>query len=394
MESGFKDTICTLTGHCIEYSAVALVCLWCWPPLTPYRQMWPRLLLTMSSVLESPNCAKYACASSSQPPAVLSSSTCVFYNASSNSYLSGACDDHYSKYCQLQYAANSTCTLMPEPEPLTSWPGEACLNDTSCLSGNCLGGVCYGVGFNETCENDYDCSPGLFCNNTVCEFLSNLKETCASDYDCLNNAGCNFGLCTPYLSLGDGTAVDMCNDFANLLCQSTLCLTDSGTGKSYCLGTMTSKAALPASCTNSLTCVSNTDPKWTGTNPGVLYSACTCGYNPTGMSYCAAFPGDPVGVTYMTSLKAWINSPSIHLCNTHRRFNQECMQLHWDATSFNTYTSALLSYNYYPALQGIDSCTKGNYLQDYYLAQARINNVTLPSGAGMVTLTVLVWLAG
>lgn len=359
--------------------------------------MWPRLLLTLSSVLESPQCATYQCASATTPPAVLSSATCVYYNVSSNSYLSGSCKDHYLKYCDLQYAANSTCTLPPTPEPLQSWPGEACLNDTSCLSGNCLGGVCYGAGFNETCGDDFECSPGLFCNNTVCEFAlstNNPLEICTSDFDCLNNAGCNNGLCVPYLSIAAGSAVQTCSDFTNLLCQSTLCLTDSKTGASYCLGILAAKASGVVPCSSSQTCASLTDSTWKGTNPGVLYSACTCGYNPTGASYCAPFPGDPTGQAYLTSLKQWVSSTAILMCNTRRRFNAECMQLHWDSVLFNGFTYSELKYNYYPALQGMDSCTQANFLQDYFQAFARVSNTTEPSGAGIVTLGVLVWLVG
>jgi len=359
--------------------------------------MWPGLLLSLSSVLESPQCASYQCASTASPPAFLNSATCVFYNAPNNTYLSGSCKDHYMKYCDLQYMTNSTCSLMPEPVPLQSWPGEACLNDTSCLAGNCLGGVCYGQGFNETCWNDFDCSPGLFCNNTVCIFALSTNDpidVCTSDFDCLNNAGCDNNICVPYMSLEAGTAVQTCSDFTNLLCQSTLCLTDSKSGASFCLDALTAKASGVVTCSSSQTCVSQTDASWKGTQPGVLYSACTCGYNPTGTSYCAPFPGDLAGQAYLTSLKAWVTSRAILRCNTRRRFNQECMQLHWDAFSFNQFTYAELNYNYFPALQNMDTCTKSLFLLDFYQAQARVTNGTQPSGAGMVALGVLVWLVG
>jgi hypothetical protein len=70
------------------------------------------------------------------------------------------------------------------------------------------------------------------------------------------------------------------------------------------------------------------------------------------------------------------------------------MQLHWDSVLFNGFTYSELKYNYYPALQGMDSCTQANFLQDYFQAFARTSNLTEPSGAGIVTLGVLVWLVG
>jgi len=70
------------------------------------------------------------------------------------------------------------------------------------------------------------------------------------------------------------------------------------------------------------------------------------------------------------------------------------MQLHWDAFSFNQFTYAELNYNYFPALQNMDTCTKSLFLLDFYQAQARVTNGTQPSGAGMVALGVLVWLVG
>ena len=355
--------------------------------------MWvPGMLMALGTawVGEDEGCPAYKCAPASVP---FNSTTCVYYEDEVSTFYTAACTDHYSKYCPPltwegpSNATNSTCELPPPPPLVLSWPGERCLNDTFCAVGNCESNLCYGEAVGQSCSSNNVCSPGLVCNLTsgLTQFaLAPGQGTCTSDYDCVNFAGCVAGTCVRYMTVEAGGKVDGCaEDGTNYLCQNLGCATMK-TG-SFCTEPVTSlipsTSAAPTPClpNNATYCLSHIDTSTTAQFSG----RCLCSYSPAGKGYCAAFPGDPIGLSYLGYLKQWFNSTAILQCNTERRLSPLCMQTHWDPELTNNLTYAALTYQYFPSMAGMDNCTKAIYLQDFFQAQELVLNPQT-NGAGRV----------
>jgi len=108
---------------------------------------------------------------------------------------------------------NKDINCAPKPADLESGiDGTPCTEDNGCYSKACdkTTGKCLGKKQGITCQQVRECAIGFYCqNNTVCQPQVAAKGSCNSDLDCQNNLGCFQGFCVPYLSLDDGTTVDV-----------------------------------------------------------------------------------------------------------------------------------------------------------------------------------------
>jgi hypothetical protein len=112
-----------------------------------------------------------------------------------------------------------------------SYPGEVCTSEIPCRYGNCIENRCEGKLSGQACTGHYECDPGLRCHHTCKALFKPGDRGCLSDPDCTSDSGCNYGECTLYLSLRPGYKVEKCEDFNNILCQSSMC--DRGKCISY-----------------------------------------------------------------------------------------------------------------------------------------------------------------
>lgn len=264
------------------------------------------------------------------------------------------------KICNLE---TNLCETKPKPESTPNYPGEYCLYSSTCLSGSCIRNICEGKSFDQPCNDNEDCNPGLRCHQKICtNTLLSGQSGCVNDYDCANSAGCNIssttgiGTCLEYLSVSTGSIVSDCSGGQSRLCKTSEC---AKTGKFGTYGTCKvatqSVDYLPVKCTDNLNC--------TGTDGKSMYTGiCSCGYNANGTAFCNPFNGDLPGVAYYLSWKNALNA-SVGVCNTLRRFSSECLQ----KTGFLAkITSTSWNFLFYPQIQNNDPCVEETVNYEYY----------------------------
>ena len=131
-------------------------------------------------------------------------------------------------------------------------------------------------------------------------------------------------------------------------------------------GNSTVPRSLPMTCTHFGQC--------TGKNiQGQSFtSSCTCGYNPSGSSYCNPFIGDAPGISFLNAtMKFFAKNGPIGQCQTTRRFSKDC----WDLVAKsmgvnpNVWYSQFLNYTYFPYLQNNDECVKAVYTAPFWTYQ-------------------------
>jgi hypothetical protein len=235
-------------------------------------------------------CPAYTCAASSE-------SACLYFSPSVNTnYLSPCSETSFaSSYCpwnntsQNKYL-NVTCADPPLLQGVL--PGGRCFYSVSCLSGVCVKTTCIGLSLNQPCNDTIECDVGLRCQQTCIPLLSIGEHGCLTDYDCEINAGCNLegktGICTRLFSLDIGAHVN-CTDttgYSNL-CKSATC---NQTHTGYCTYPPSRTETLP------ILCHSNSDCSGKNVNNETFQSNCSCGFNPTGASYCSPLTGDSPGL--------------------------------------------------------------------------------------------------
>jgi len=314
----------------------------------------------------NPSCSRYMCAPAGMN---LAPNACVHYEDST--YYLQSCSNRTDSltYCSPTPAENgydSFCQAPPIAREGLAWPGEKCTTNSTCITNYCseANGLCVGAGLGGSCESNAECGAGLFCTGSQCTQQRALGQTCTTDFDCANSLGCNktslfYGVCLQYFSVPVGGRISDCNgNSTSYLCTSGTCLQQSFNGAGICIKPITSTSQIPQYCQSDQTCV--------GTSTGQSFqSACQCGINPTGASYCQPFLGDQAGrnwLYYLTQL-AYLNATQ--QCNTNRRFNSACINslpITWGKTA----VAFSLLYQNYPQLQGNDNCIKAIYTAYYW----------------------------
>lgn len=325
--------------------------------------MLPALLVSVQGI-----CPAYNCTNTQNP--------CGSYTPSSKTYSLGSCPP--SQYCPAPSPSSTTvCEAVPQASG-QAWAGETCNTTFPCVDSLvCTESRCSSPTPGGTCVANFQCGVSQFCGvDGVCEDLVQVGGQCASDYQCVQNAGCDVsisevsGICVRYFSKAAGQPLANCVSGSSLLCESSSC-TEGPTG-ALCMGLVQSNSPVPAQCSPGALCTSTLD---SATNTA-LNSLCTCGFTSNGTAYCPAFPGDPVGVQYFSSLLKWTQSSAILQCNTQRRLSLYCLYSHWDTEDYLQYLVAYFGMTMYVQIQANPVCVKEVFTDTYWTALTAYQNYT------------------
>lgn len=282
------------------------------------------------------SCASYSCSRVPGPYCLGS--------GQSNTFYASACPS--GTYCSKE----GLCTSTKEKyEDIQAFPGENCNTLTQCKFGTCEEGLCKGKPLGDLCKEHAECAVGLRCHNTCKKLFNKGERGCITDLDCTLNTGCNYGECTQYFTVKPNEKIEKCELNSNYLCKSAMC------DKGKCLEEQFAKE-YPKECISDYECQSN----------GGFFTGCMCGMNPNGKSYCLPFPGDSIGKEYFHLLDQWINSHSIHKCNTARRFALHCMNSHWKQCHLLEYIYRVYRYQFFPTIIDNPICVEQSLTQDYW----------------------------
>lgn len=185
--------------------------------------------------------------------------------------------------CNFIYAQNISYCKDKADYAAYAYPGESCYYDTNCLSKKCKENICVGALLNETCVQDWNCEPGLFCNKTKCHTLVAEGALCGSNGNkCKNHLTCSLGKCVLLGSLADGMAAD-----TPLACKNYFLLKDdSGVMRCSIGPTLDSDFTVP--------CVLGTPCNYTlGDKKYQL--PCRCGLTAATTGYCSPGAGKLAG---------------------------------------------------------------------------------------------------
>lgn len=237
-----------------------------------------------------------------------------------------------------------------------AYPGEPCKKKTQkCKYGKCKYGYCQGAELNSPCSLNTQCSPGLYCKSGICKTLISAGDKgCERDYDCENSAGCLEGVCVNYFSLNVGDPVSVCANHFSIFCMTATCW------QYTCINAINSHGKLPKPCETYEDCYS------VSTNGMVFYSDCICGNNPEGQKYCSLFSGDNYYSLYISSFSNWLSSEVSVLCNTERRFSEQCIKKFWDKPNYQEFMLYLYKTIWYPILQKNDKCIEEIFTYQYW----------------------------
>jgi len=247
------------------------------------------LIFVRSQYLE---CPQFTCKPASLP---FADDTCIYYDNST--YFLRPCSNGY--ICPPIYTpGNSTCQLSPIPSLLnTSWPGEPCINNSTCAFGYCENEICVGKHWLENCKSSDECDVGLYCKNKKCwPQLPIYTDGCTYDEECENDAGCfvwaseSIGTCVKYFTLPRHDMVFNCHDYMSYFCESGTCVGGGGEGKSLCVNKVEARY-LGFECDTDSDCPGKNDD-WR------FYGQCQCSLSHTGKRYCQPFLGDYDGKNY------------------------------------------------------------------------------------------------
>jgi hypothetical protein len=229
---------------------------------------------------------------------------------------------------------------------------------------------CYGKVLGDECESSSECNPGLYCaindlmcGDGTCAAQKALGESCESSFDCINSAGCFNSNCTALFTVKSGEEINLedCDAKGRApLCESYSCILQKDTQTAVCIDAPhTFSETLPVQCQTSADCLGTN-------NVQNVTSACTCGFNALGASYCDLLPGDAPYVDFLTQFKLFI-ADGAQYCNTLRRFKQECFALHAERTGDSTLLDLGMYAEDYPLYQNNDECVSKVYTRAFAL---------------------------
>ena len=170
------------------------------------------ILLAITAVaFAAEQCLVYSC-NNALPKGTCSTKV---VNPSNITYQMKACED--SKICDVRLKGEDKCADFYDQK--LAYPGEFCRNDKECIRGKCDVNntkQCILSPGNETCTDDLDCNPGLFCKAGNCVALKMDKEACGKEDKCHPSFACNDSVC---VKIGTGKIGEkasspiICNSF-------------------------------------------------------------------------------------------------------------------------------------------------------------------------------------
>lgn len=260
---------------------------------------------------------------------------------------------------------NGVCRLPDTPKGL---PGDICVEEEDCESGECDEHRCAGRGFQDRCKRTVECDQGFYCSsNSICwKQMSVQSRGCKGDHDCENGCGCGMvegkgAICLPYFSVKRYGWVADCVNYFSRLCESASCFAPGGTGRGVCIDPIQSDPIyLYSPCESHLDCDSIA-------GEFTFYGQCQCGGNAYGRKFCAPFPGDPPGKHLVSLLIAWYNSTEVQNCHSLSRESEACIA-HWPRGT--ELMSAYYAYEYSAMIEQAERCVVAALFPDYMAAVA------------------------
>ena len=243
----------------------------------------------------------------------------------------------------------------------SAYPGEACTQNSECITNLCTSGACLGALRTAACTKTSDCQPGLWCAPSLtCQPLLPTSFNCTETSQCILGAVCDQGACTDILSLEDGAKVEKCPETrVNLKCRSATCQNVGGlfTEDLECVAAPESVHSNPYKCSSDAMC---SGYQGTVAVPG----KCVCGYNAKGQSYCQGHTGDKDSTNFLSALKKFYKTTAaIDFCHSDRRETIGCFLAAGDFDLARDF----LYVQYLPYLQDADvDCLKNTVAQYYY----------------------------
>lgn len=325
------------------------------------------MLYLLPFIVSSETCPAFICSSSTSPFGCISTS---------NTTISlSTCTSPYLTFCPYtDFSSDSTCISLP-PSPFnTSWPGDFCYSNSTCISQYCSSSTCQGLLASSFCNDTGQCDVYNRCESGNCKVqlyigFNNGQFTlnCTLDSDCVNQGACENGNCFKYFSRGEGEYVEDCIDGINWICESGMCYDN------LCISPLASSLGeLPVKCQNDTDCQS--DYYLDGPQPFSIYSKCQCGRNSNGDSFCTLFPGDPVQKSYLNLLNEWINSDGITKCHSYSRFKLECIKANWEKSKYLEFAYYYYYSTMFPLISNNPDCVQDLITYQYYQAKSDFKN--------------------
>lgn len=318
-------------------------------------------------------CIEYSCKSAFQD---FKPGQCVASSQSDESFNTSIslsiCNDLYFNYCP-PILVDAYCQLPPQsPTTNIAYIGEPCNFDENCVDSICVEGTCFGLDVKSSCQSDFQCNTGLYCDGVcteqvelgmncdgVCTEQVDLGDTCKRDEECLNSLTCLSGKCSKYLSVDPYSVIDECEDGINYQCSTGGCFVYNNV--KYCLPQVKSTNKGSEYCLFDSDCsVPLNDGKITSYN-----TQCKCSQNGYATMTCSLAPGDSVFLNYIKQLKNWIKSSEISLCHTTQRLSINCIKSKWDYKNYITFAYFQEYALNYSSYKYSDSCVQTIY-QSYF----------------------------
>eukprot|EP00347_Sterkiella_histriomuscorum_P019433 403341645 len=201
-----------------------------------------------------------------------------------------------------------------------SRPGENCIQNSDCLSGQCLQDkqVCSGAQEGSSCDFEQfkhdQCDVGLFCNtqSKKCQKQNEIGETCDENIKCVNWGSCSFGKCVQRRSLNATEEIE--SSLYRDACYNFYAIEDPETKKTYCS---------PGPYLNNTHVCESAQDKCSyfrlGNDNGnsktfTETTQCQCGYSNNGQAFCPFKEGDEQFTkTLPLAYYFWSQKPKCHI---------------------------------------------------------------------------------
>lgn len=162
--------------------------------------------------------------------------------------------------------------------------GYPCVNDEDCKSLKCVDSRCEGKGYKQTCTEDSECQPDMYCKPdygySYCITALTKDSYCDFDNECASGLGCSRGKCVKLMSLEVGELTDI-SVFCKSLIKNSL---------NYCdaleIYIKDQKLQSPYPCKQSDTCI------YRFVNSKLDFNSLPCqcdGYNDENTGYCGTY---------------------------------------------------------------------------------------------------------
>lgn len=296
------------------------------------------LLLIKACWISAEVCKKYVCSK-------LEEENCIFNNEAEGIVELQKCKDEL-QFCPFMSSQEEVkCTSREGFHP-RSFPGGVCEDDSGCIAGSCIEGVCSSKQLGEQCKDNTECAYGLTCKKSgdllICQTQLEEGEACENDFECKNTHGCSLGKCVPYLSLPVGASIDQNPRNALPVCKSGLYY------KGKC-SLLTNVGNNPIECSNDNPCKYKLDDDSQVEVP----EFCTCGKNPLGVKICKLGNDNSEWTEFLNTLKTLLENTDN--CNTLER--GVCMShLRQSGREIQEYIAARTKVLRYHELAGADDC--------------------------------------